>query len=161
MKASRTPRDRSPVRAPVGDDRRIEFWVGVTAAVAVSLYLPLAAGAIPRLYAPSPVTWSLNESDCPVAGSSVPISEHLIPWGAQAKVSWSTSGGTRVTYLVFQHGNQLVPNTPTYTKSGFSGSWTFVSDGLTYAFQATPARATSGICATDYVTTVLTYSLAI
>jgi hypothetical protein len=161
MKASSTPRDRSPLRAPVGDDRRIEFWVGVTAAVAVSLYLPLAAGAIPRFYAPSPVQWSLEEPNCPPAGSSVPISEHLIPWGAKAQVSWSATGGTKVTYLIFQHGNQLLPNTPTYTKLGYSGSWAFVSDGLTYAFQATPAPPTNHLCEVDQVTTVLTYSPAI
>jgi hypothetical protein len=143
------------------DDRRIEFWVAVTAAVAVGLYLPVAAGAIPWFYAPSPAAWSLDEPNCLPTGSQAPISEHLIPWGAKAQVTWSAEGGTMVTYRIFQHGSPLVPNTPSYAKLGYSGDWTFVSDGLTYAFEASPVPPTNHLCETDHVTTVLTYSRAI
>jgi len=161
MKGSSSSRLRSSDRRPVADDRRIEFWVAVTAVSAVVAYFPIAMGAAPWFYVPSPVSWSLDESNCLPAGRQAPISQVVVPFGASVLVTWSTTGGTKVDYQVFQQANGFVPNPPRYGQLGFSGSWRFVSDGLAYAFQPVPTPPSNHICETDHVTTVVTYTPAL
>lgn len=161
MKGSSSRGARSPDRPPVADDRRIEFWVAATAVAAVAAYFPLAMGAVPRFYAPSPVSWSLDESNCLPAGHQAPISEVLVPLGAKVDVSWSSVGGTKVDYQVFQKGNEFVPNPPRYGQLGFSGTLSFVSNGLVYAFQPVPTPPSNHICETEQVATVVTYTPAL
>ena len=161
MKRPAPARGAPPAPPPRRFDRRTEFWVAVTAVVAVGAYLPLAAGALPWFYAPSPVRWSLAELNCVPAGAQLPITERLVPWGARAEVQWTAEGGTKVTYKVFQAASPFVPNPPAYSQLGFAGSWSFVSDGLVYAFQAIPVAPTNHLCETDEVTTTLTYSTAL